>query len=109
MPDSKETEERINKIISTWKGASRKKMFGGICYLLHGNMFSGIYKDFLILRLGEKGAAEALRAEHVRHMDITGKPMKGWVMVAQKGFRDDDTLAGWLDEARKFVKSLPGK
>lgn len=109
MPYSKESDARINKIISTWKGTSRKKMFGGICYLIRGNMFSGVYKDFLILRLGEKGAAEALRAEHVRPMDITGKPMKGWVMVAQKGFQDDEALAGWLDEAREFVKSLPGK
>jgi TfoX/Sxy family transcriptional regulator of competence genes len=109
MPYNEDTDDRIRRAVAQWKGTEAKKMFGGICHLLNGNMFCGVYKDYLILRLGEKGAAGALKRKHVRPMDITGKPMKGWVMVEGKGFPDDDSLKAWLEEARDFVKTLPKK
>ena len=102
-------ETRIKKIISGWKNTEDKKMFGGICHLLNGNMFCGVYKDFLILRLGPDTAGDALKRPHVRPLDITGKPMKGWVMVAEGGFKGDNDLKDWLDQTRKFVKTLPAK
>ena len=109
MPYDEILDERIKKIVSRWKGTSDKKMFGGVCHLLNGNMFCGVHKDFLILRLGEDKSRDALTQEHVRPFDITGKPMKGWVMVAGDGCRSDQTLGVWLDRAKKFVKSLPPK
>ena len=100
---------RILRIVEDWTGLTSKKMFGGSCLLLNERMFCGVYKDNLILRLGEKGAAEALRSPFVRLMDITGRPMKGWVMVRPEGFEDDDLLVEWLEEARGFVETLPAK
>ena len=84
-------------------------MFGGVCHLMNGNMFCGVYKDFLILRLGEEKANEAMAMPFVKPFDITGKPMKGWVMVGQDGFRADDDLRSWLNQAKEFVSSLPCK
>jgi TfoX/Sxy family transcriptional regulator of competence genes len=109
LPFNEEIETRIQKIVSQWKNTEVKKMFGGICHLLKGNMFCGIYRDSLILRLGEKGSEEALRSPGVRPFDITGTPMKGWVMVEQSSFKSDEALQAWLEEARNFVETLPLK
>jgi TfoX/Sxy family transcriptional regulator of competence genes len=109
MPYCKDLEARIQKIVSSWKNTDSKKMFGGICHLLNGNMFCGVYKDFLILRLGEEKAAEALDLPHVKPFDITGRPMKGWVMVEERGFAEDKKLREWLEAARGFVKALGSK
>ena len=109
MPYDEEIESRINKVISRWKNTEAKKMFGGICHLLDGNMFCGVYKDFLILRLGEEESNAALKLPFVRPFDITGKPMKGWVMVEKEGFKSDDALRAWLFKAKKFVGALPLK
>ncbi|MBT8365047.1 MAG: TfoX/Sxy family protein, partial [Deltaproteobacteria bacterium] len=91
------------------KNSEAKKMFGGVCHLLNGNMLCGVYKDFLILRLGEKASSAALKKAYARPFDITGKPMKGWVMPEQRGFKSTDQLRSWLNQAKDFVKSLPPK
>ena len=109
MPYNEEIDTRITKIVNRWKNTGAKKMFGGVCHLLNGNMVCGVYKDYLILRLGENAAAEALKKSHARPFDITGKPMKGWVMLAEPGFKGDDQLRAWLNKARDFVKTLPSK
>ncbi|MBA4392089.1 MAG: RNA methyltransferase [Desulfobacca sp.] len=99
---------RINSVAADWPNWSRKKMFGGICHLLNGNMFSGVYKDYLILRLGPKAAEAALGKSHVRPFDITGRSMSGWVMIEEPGFKGDK-LTRWLNEARAFAQGLPPK
>jgi TfoX/Sxy family transcriptional regulator of competence genes len=109
MAYNEEIAGRIKNIVSSWKNTDSKKMFGGVCYLLHGNMFCGVHKDFLILRLGEKGAAEALKSQHTRPFDITGRPMKGWVMMDKEGFESKEELEALLDEARDFLETLPRK
>lgn len=109
MPYNEEIDARIEKMTSRWKNTDRKKMFGGICRLINGNMFCGVYKDFLILRLGEESAGKALGLRYTRPFDITGKPMKGWVMVEQDGFEADDDLRAWLNQAKNFAKNLPPK
>ena len=109
MPYNDQIEVRIKKLISSWKNTDHKNMFGGMCHLLNGNMFCGVYKDFLILRLGERNANKALELPFVRPFDIAGKPMKGWVMVEQDGFQTDDDLTSWLNQAKEFVNSLPSK
>lgn len=107
MPYNAELDARIMQAIADW-GTSRKKMFGGTCHLLHGNLVCGVYKDFLILRLGEKAGATALKEPFVFPFDITGRAMKGWVMVAEQGFQGDKLL-DWLNQARTFVETLPSK
>ena len=100
---------RVRHLISDWDNTTAKKMFGGVCHLLHGNMVCGVHKDFLILRLGAEAARDALTYPSVKEFDITGRPMKGWVMVAEDGFRTDEELHGWLRKARRFVETLPQK
>ncbi len=109
MPYNEKIENRIRQIVSKWRHTEAKKMFGGICHLLNGNMFCGVYKDFLILRLGEEEADDALKLPTVREFDITGRPMKGWAMVEQEGFKSDEELETWLIQAKTFVKTLPNK
>jgi len=109
VPYDNEIEDRIGTVISRWKNTQAKKMFGGICHLLGGNMFCGVYKDFLILRLGEEESKEALKLPSIRPFDITGKPMKGWVMVEKAGFKSEGSLKAWLSKAREFVSTLPSK
>ena len=109
MPYNQAIEARIRKIVSPWKETDTKKMFGGMCHLLKGNMFCGVYKDFLILRLGTERADEALSLPHVKPFEITGRPMKGWIMVGQDGFRGDEALEAWLLQAREFAGTLPAK
>jgi TfoX/Sxy family transcriptional regulator of competence genes len=102
-------EGRIQKIVSRWDHTEAKKMFGGICHLLRGNMLGGVYKDFLILRLGVENANKALESPFVKPFDITGRAMKGWVMVEGAGFDTDSKLEVWLNQAKEFVKTLPPK
>ena len=109
MPYNEEIEKRVQKVVSRWKNTTAKKMFGGVCHLLNGNMVGGVYKDFLILRLGEAESNKALKLSYSKPFDITGKPMKGWVMMSEDGFKSDAELKEWLNKARGFVKTLPPK
>ena len=109
MAYEQQADDRLQKIVAQGRGISSRKMFGGVCHLLHGHIFCGLYNGYLILRLGEKGAAEALRSPVARPFDIAGRPMKGWVMVAPEGWSDDVMLTAWIDEARTFVATLQKK
>ena len=84
-------------------------MFGWVGFLLHGNLLVGVWKDSLIVRLGPDEGDEALREPHVKEFDITGRPMKGWVLVEPEGVRHDDQLKGWIQRAVRFVGALPTK
>ena len=86
-----------------------KKMFGGIGFLLNGNLLVGVWKDSLCVRVGPEQAEEALPEPHVKEFDITGRPMKGWVLVAPEGVKDGDQVKGWIQRAVKFVGKLPAK
>ena len=109
MPYDEVVDKRIREIVDQWPHTSAKKMFGGVCYLLNGNMVAGVHGDHLILRLGEASAREALQEPHVVPFDLTGRPMKGWVMVAPAGFEQHSVLEQWLTKARAFVTTLPAK
>jgi TfoX/Sxy family transcriptional regulator of competence genes len=100
---------RIRVALVRKKGVEEKKMFGGVGFLLHGNMLVGVWKDSLIVRLGPDNYDDALLESHVREFDITGRAMKGWVLVEPEGVEDDDQLKGWIERALKFVKALPAK
>ena len=101
--------ERICRGLARKKGIEEKRMFGGIGFLLNGNMLVGVWKESLIVRLGPEEGGEALKEPHVKEFDITGRPMKGWVLVAPQGVEDDDQLRGWVRRGVKFVKTLPAK
>jgi TfoX/Sxy family transcriptional regulator of competence genes len=109
MAFSEELAERIRRRLARRKDIEEKKMFGGIGFLLNGNLLVGVWKDSLIARLGPEGGDEALKEPHVKEFDITGRPMKGWVLVEPEGVEADDQLGGWVRRAVKFVGTLPAK
>lgn len=90
-------------------GLVKKKMFGGVCYLVHGNMAVGVHGHWLIVRVGVAAYAQALRHPHVRPFDLTGKPMKGWVTVGPEGYARDEDLAWWMKQGLEYARSLPAK
>jgi TfoX/Sxy family transcriptional regulator of competence genes len=109
MVYSQALAERIRLALRARRGIEEKKMFGGIGFLLHGNMLVAAWKSSLIVRLGADEAAAALQEPHVSEFDVTGRPMKGWVMVELDGLDSDQQLAGWIDRAWQFVETLPPK
>src|SRR5271170_7436399 len=100
--------DRIRHALARKKGIEERKMFGGICFMLTGNMLVGVWKDSLIVRLGQD-QGEALLEPHVKPFDITGKPMKNWVLVKPEGIKEDEQLTGWIQRAVKFVGKMPRK
>ena len=109
MPYNTILEDKIENIVNEWDGLEKKKMFGGICYLINGNMSFGLWKDYLIVRMAPELAQEKLKNEHVREFDITGRPMKGWVMVEKGSWNKKNELTGWLNIGKSFALSLPRK
>ena len=98
---------RIRQAISGRRGIAEKKMFGGVGFLLAGNLLVGIWKNSLIARLGPEQAGQALREPHVAPFDITGRPMKGWVLIEPEGIETDEQLRGWIERSFEFVSALP--
>ena len=86
-----------------------KKMFGGIAFMLNGNMCCGIIQDELILRVGPEAAEELLENDNIRLMDFTGRPMRGFVVVEQELLQERPSLWEWLEPAISFAGSLPPK
>src|SRR5262245_48525414 len=104
-----ELEKRLDKVIAKRPDFHKQKMFGGVGYLLRGNMCVGIWKDGLILRVGAEQAERALKKKNVRVFDITGRAMKGWVMVDAPGIKSESSLNAWVETAVEFVSTLPRK
>jgi hypothetical protein len=109
MAYSESLAERIRQVVSRQRGITEKKMFGGVVFLLHGNICVGVWKTALIARLGPEPAAAALLEPNVVEFDITGRPMKGWVMIEPAGLDTDEQLSGWIQQSVEFVTTLPRK
>ena len=109
MAFSASLAERIRGALARKKGVVEKKLFGCACFLLGGNVLVGVWKDSLIARVGPDGYEDALLEPHVREFDITGRPMKGWVVVGPEGVEGDDQLTYWIGRATRFVRALPAQ
>ena len=101
--------ERIRELLKDRMGVAERKMFGGLAFMLNGHMFVGILGDTLMARVGPDSYAKALAQKHVREMDFTVRPMKGYVFVAPEGFESDAALEAWVGSCAKFVQTLPPK
>jgi hypothetical protein len=101
--------ERVRALLESKPGFSERNMFGGVCFLLRGNMACGILDDDLIVRVGPEEYEEALKLRHTRQFDITGRPMKGWVMVSAEGHKKKQDLVVWVDRGAAFALTLPAK
>ena len=101
--------ERVRAIMGDDPRLRERKMFGGLCLMVNGNMCVGIVGDELMVRVGPDGYPEALARPHAREMDFTGKVMKGMVFVAAAGIGTDPQLEQWVDRGVAFASSLPPK
>ena len=101
--------ERLREVLAGEPGITEKKMFGGLALMTRGYMFVGIVGDALMARVGPDFYEAALARPHVRPMDFTGKPMAGYVFVDPPGLESDAELAGWVEQGRAFVRTLPAK
>jgi TfoX/Sxy family transcriptional regulator of competence genes len=101
--------ERIRQRLARRKNVAEKQMFGGIGFLLNGNILVGVWKESLIARLGPDAGGEALKEPYVKEFDITGRAMRGWVLVEPAGVEEDEQLGDWIQQALKYVGTLPAK
>jgi TfoX/Sxy family transcriptional regulator of competence genes len=101
--------QRLREIFEDRKDITEKRMFGGIAFLLSGNMCCGVVGDTLMARVGPDRYEEALSRPHAREMDFTGRPMRGLVYVSPDGFESDSDLRSWVALSESFAVSLPAK
>ena len=101
--------ERIRALLAGRRGITERRMFGGIAFMLNGHMFVGLTDRTLMARVGAERHADALALPHVRPMDFTGRPMKGYVHVDAAGTADDEQLGAWLSACIGVVERLPAK
>jgi hypothetical protein len=101
--------ERLRDLFVDRPGITEKKMFGGLAFMYRGHMLVGVLGESLMARVGPTEYAAALTRPHVRVMDFTGKPMKGYVYVDPAGFEADTDLSAWAERCLRFNESLPAK
>ncbi len=101
--------QRVRQAIDGRDGLSERKMFGGLCLMLHGHMFAGVINDELMLRVGTENSDTLLQLPGARPMDFTAKPMKGYLYVEPAAFAAPDGLSRWRGHALGFVEMLPPK
>jgi len=100
---------RIRDRLGKRAGVTEKKMFGGIAFLLNGNMCCGVHGKEMIVRLDPEHTEQALSERHTRRFDLTGRPMKGWILVEPEGLATDADLTKWIGMATTYARSLPAK
>ena len=102
--------DRVREVISLRDQVTEKKMFGGIAWMVGGNMACGVSSGGdLIVRLDPQESEKALAEPGVRVFDMTGRPMRGWLLVEPEAIEADEQLAGWVDAGAGFASSLPAK
>jgi TfoX/Sxy family transcriptional regulator of competence genes len=103
------TAQRLREVFGERKDVTEKKMFGGIAFMVRGNMCCGVIGETLMARVGPELYKQALTRSHAREMDFTGKPIKGFVQVDPAGFESEKDLKSWVDLCEAFMKTLPTK
>jgi TfoX/Sxy family transcriptional regulator of competence genes len=106
---SEDLAERVRDLLSARSDVSERKMFGGIGFMVGGNMSVGVIGEDLIVRLDPEDAQKSLSEDGVREFDFTGRPMKGWIFVGSERTSDDAGLAEWVEAGADYAASLPPK
>ncbi len=101
--------ERVWAEIEREPGVTAKKMFGGVGYMLDGNMACGVTGNNLLVRVGPAQHARAMAQPHTRPFDMTGRPMEGWVVVEPAGFAGEGQFQDWIRQGVEFARTLPAK
>ncbi len=100
---------RIRASLGTIDGLEEKKMFGGVGFLVHGNMACGVHKNDMIVRVSKADYDRLILQPHTKPFDMTGRPMAGWIMVEPDGCRTEGQLKEWVEMGKRFAQSLPAK
>jgi TfoX/Sxy family transcriptional regulator of competence genes len=98
---------RVRTLLKRRNGIAEKHVFGGIGFLLNGNMCVGVWEDSLIVRFDKSEHDDVLKQEHVRPFDVSGRPMRGWALVASAGVETEAQLKQWVDLVTEHAESLP--
>lgn len=109
MAYNEKLETRLRTILDEREDVSAKKMFGGLAFMRDDKMFIGITNDDLMVRMSPEEAETQLKKKHVRPMDFTAKPMKGYIYVAPDGYKTKAQLEGYIDIGYAFAGTLPAK
>ena len=109
MAYNEELASRIRAALAHREGMTERKMFGGIAFMLNGNMCCGVVGEDLTARVGAEGHEDALALPHARPMDFTGRSMKGFVFVGFAGTQEEERLKEWVGRGVGFAQTLPKK
>lgn len=109
MAYNEELVTQIRELLADRFEVEEKKMFGGLTFMVNGNMACGVTGDILVVRVGADHHEEALRVPFARECDFTGRPLKGMVMVDRRGFDSPGDLQAWVDRSVRFARSLSSK
>ena len=101
--------ERIRPLLADRDGYSERRMFGGVCFMIGGNMCVGTWRDALIVRIDRKDRESVFAEPHTRPADMNGRVMKGWALVEPGGIATESDLESWVDRAAAYAASLPAK
>lgn len=99
----------IRMRVGSHPGVTEKEMFGGIAFMIYGNMAVGVTGDELMVRVGKEAHDQAVSLPGARIFDMAARPMKGWIAVSPDGFATDSQLDAWVDQGVAFAESLPPK
>jgi TfoX/Sxy family transcriptional regulator of competence genes len=109
MAFEEEVAQRVRDVLGERADLVERKMFGGVAFMVQGNMAVGVLEDRLIVRVGVDDYERAIMEPHTRLFDLTGRPMTGWVMVVPEGYASDDDLRAWVEQGLDFALTLPPK
>ena len=101
--------ERLREVLADVPDVDEKNMFGGLCFMVSGNMCYGIMEETLMARVGAEQYTVCLKLSNTREMDFTGKPLRGLIYVDPEGIAEDQDLKDWAERCLSFVKTLPVK
>lgn len=109
MPYDEGLAHRIRRALGDRSGLEEREMFGGLGFILDGNMVCGVIDDSLIARIGPEAYTELLDEPHARPFDFTGREMRGWLYVDPQGLASDEALETWLERSLGFIETLSPK
>jgi hypothetical protein len=109
MAYNQDLAQRIRDVLGEPTDLTERQMFGGIGFMIDGNMACGVIEDDLIIRVGPDHYDDALAKKHTRAFDMTGRPMRGWIVVTPKGYQSVNDLKAWVERGVNLAKALPPK
>lgn len=109
MSYNQDIADRVLAVLGAEPTLRRKSMFGGMAFIVQGNLACCVLNDDVIVRVPKEGYDAILKLPHVREMDYSGRPMRGWVCVGPEAMSTDASLAEWVRYGASTALALPPK